>query len=65
MQQVAGLRADAGAAASDVQQLTAQLDSLRQQREALHHQFQALRAKSQHIEEIVTQAEPRTRWVGG
>ena len=53
------------AAQENVDGLNVQLRELAAQREDVKAKVAALQRKAEHIEEIVTEAEPRTRCVGG
>ena len=59
---VAELAGASHAAQENVDALNTQLQALQQQREGVKAQVAALQQKADRIEEIVTQAEPRTRW---
>lgn len=61
-QQVAALGAAAREAHENVDSLNCQLQELQQQRQDIKAQVAALQQKADHIEQIVTEAEPRTRW---
>jgi hypothetical protein len=60
---VAELAGASHAAQENVDALNTQLQALQQQREGVKAQVAALQQKADHIEEIVTEAEPRTRCV--
>ncbi|KAL4857281.1 hypothetical protein ACK3TF_002572 [Chlorella vulgaris] len=60
-QQVQELNAAALEARENVDSLNSQLHALHQQREGIKGQVAQLQQKADHIEQIVTEAEPRTR----
>lgn len=61
--QVASLAAASAEAHENVDALNRQLQALQAQRADIKAQVAALQRKADHIEQIVTDAEPRTRWV--
>ncbi len=61
--QVAALSAASAEAHENVDALNRQLQTLQAQRADIKAQVAALQRKADHIEQIVTDAEPRTRWV--
>ena len=63
--QVAALAGASAQAQENVDGLNRQLQALQAQRADLKAQVASLQRKADHIEQIVTDAEPRTRWVGG
>ena len=63
--QVAALSTASAEAHENVDALNRQLQVLQAQRADLKAQVAALQRKADHIEQIVTYAEPRTRWVPG
>lgn len=63
--QVAALSTASAEAHENVDALNRQLQALQAQRADLKAQVTALQRKADHIEQIVTNAEPRTRWVPG
>jgi kinetochore protein Spc24 len=62
-QRVAALASASVCARQGVESLTRQLGELQQRQEELKEKIRALRKKSEHIEQIVSDAEPRTRCV--
>lgn len=60
---VAELSSAAHEAQENVDRLNHQLQALQQQRQDVKERVAQLQQKADHIEQIVTEAEPRTRWV--
>ncbi|EFN55001.1 hypothetical protein CHLNCDRAFT_52771 [Chlorella variabilis] len=60
-QRVAAMSTVAHEARENVDSLNSQLQALQQQRQDIKAQVAALQQKADHIEQIVTEAEPRTR----
>jgi hypothetical protein len=53
------------AAKENIDRMNNELSELHQQRELVQESLRGLKSKREHMEKMITQAEPRTRYIAG